>query len=68
MNGVINRLDLEKSYGFIRGTDGTDYFFHKSGLEMTTARFSELGEGMAVAFEAIEGPKGPRAIGVRVTE
>lgn len=68
MDGVIRTVVAEKGYGFIRGSDGVEYFFHRSGLEMTTVRFEEIGEGQTVAFTPIEGPKGPRAIEIRVTE
>ena len=68
MDGVIKRIYPEKGYGFIKGVNAEEYFFHRSGLEMTTVRFADLGEGMEVAFQPIEGPKGPRAIEVRVIE
>ncbi len=66
MNGTIVRLNQEKGFGFIKGEDGTDRFFHKSGLERTTRRFDELAQGMRVVFTHIDGEKGPRAIEVRV--
>jgi len=67
MNGTIVRLHVDKGFGFIKGEDGTDRFFHRSGLERTTRRFDELRQGDRVSFTDTEGPKGPRAIEVRVT-
>lgn len=66
MNGTIVRLNTEKGFGFIKGEDGTDRFFHKSGLERTTKRFDELHQNMRVVFTHVDGEKGPRAIEVRV--
>jgi len=68
MTGTIARLERQKAYGFITGEDGKDHFFHISGLEQTTLRYDQLEEGMPVTFTAIEGPKGKRAIEVRVAE
>lgn len=66
MNGTIVRLNAEKGFGFIKGEDGFDRFFHKSGLERTTKRFDELQQNMRVVFTSIEGERGLRAIEVRV--
>lgn len=66
MNGTIVRLEAEKGYGFIKGADGADRFFHHTGLEMTTKRFNELRQGDRVAFTPIDGDRGLKAIEVRV--
>jgi len=55
--GTICRLVLDKGFGFLRGTDGIEYFFHRSAV----ADFVMLSDGDAVTFEATQGPKGPRA-------
>lgn len=60
MQGTIKKIDGARAFGFIRAADGTDYFFHKSGMAKGV-EFHELAEGQAVQFEAGEGPKGPRA-------
>ena len=65
LTGTVKKLVAEKRYGFIRSSEGVEDFFHQSGLEMTTVRFDELQEGDRVAFRAIAGEKGPRAIEVR---
>jgi cold shock CspA family protein len=66
MTGLIKTLRTEKGFGFIKGSDGGQYFFHQSaiygeGIDM-------LREGDSVEFElGADGPKGPRAESVRRT-
>jgi CspA family cold shock protein len=60
MNGTIKRIQKDRAFGFIKGQDGQDYFFHKSGLGRGV-EFNHLEEGQAVQFEATDGAKGPRA-------
>ena len=55
--GTICRLLVDKGFGFLKGADGIEYFFHRSAI----ADFLSLTEGDAVTFEATQGPKGPRA-------
>jgi CspA family cold shock protein len=64
MNGTIKRLIADKDFGFIRGEDGNEYFFHKSGLK--NAQFADLHVGQDVTFEESEGQKGLRAEDVYV--
>jgi CspA family cold shock protein len=67
VNGIIRAIDVEKRFGFITGADGqADYFFHESSLQQTTVGFKDLHRGDAVQFTPIQGPKGPRAIEVRL--
>ncbi|HMD37297.1 MAG TPA: cold shock domain-containing protein [Vicinamibacterales bacterium] len=63
MNGTIKRLVSEKGFGFIVGSDGSEYFFHNSACK--GIRFDDLREGQAVTFERGQGPKGPRAENVQ---
>ena len=64
--GTIRTLRVDKGFGFIKDTQGKDYFFHQSaiygeGIDM-------LREGDSVEFTVgEEGPKGPRAENVRRT-
>ena len=66
MFGTIKKIVRDKGFGFIKGSDGSQYFFHQSaiygeGIEM-------LREGDNVEFElGPEGPKGPRAESVKRT-
>lgn len=64
MDGVIKTL--KEGYGFIKGDDNKEYFFHISGLVGTP--FSELGVGLRVKFEIVKSAKGPRAESVVLVE
>lgn len=59
MTGTIKKIHAEKSFGFILGEDGKDYFFHRSAVK--NAEFASLEEGEEVTFENSEGSKGLRA-------
>ena len=48
-----------RHYGFVRGDDGSEAFFHRT--ELTTVDFDSLEEGESVTFEVVDSPKGPRA-------
>ena len=58
MKGTVKRVQKEKGFGFIKGEDGDEYFFHRSAV---TFSFDEVRDGMKVEFEPDEGPKGLRA-------
>jgi CspA family cold shock protein len=60
--GTIKRI-TDKGFGFIAASDGTEYFFHQSAVMGT--RFDDLREGQRVSFTVGQGPKGPRAEGVK---
>ncbi len=64
MKGKIIRLITDKSFGFIRGEDKREYFFHSSAVR--NANFRELKEQSQVEFTNSEGEKGPRAEDVYV--
>lgn len=64
--GRITRLMRDRGYGFITTEDGKDIFFHRTALQ--GLRFDSLEEGQSVEFEVETGPKGPRAVDVRVKE
>lgn len=64
INGTIKRLVSDKGFGFVLAEDGTEYFFHQSGL--VDARFDELREGQALTFVKGQGPKGPRAENIKI--
>jgi len=48
-----------KGYGFIEGSDGTDYFAHFQ--EIQVEGYKTLKEGADVSFEPGDGEKGPVA-------
>lgn len=57
MQGIVKSFLPQKQYGFIRGDDGRDYFFHASHFK----KRSDVGnifEGVAVAFDQAATPKG----------
>ena len=64
MEGKIRRLIRERGFGFITTEDGEDVFFHRSAL--AGEDFDALEEGTSVEFDLERGPKGPRAMNVRV--
>ena len=59
MEGTVKWFNARKGYGFINGSDGTDYFAHFQ--EIQSDGYRTLKEGQAVTFEAEEGDKGPVA-------
>lgn len=63
MKGTVKMFNKEKGYGFIRGEDGKDYFFHYSVLVMDDFKTAEKGE--AVEFEIQESERGLRAKDVK---
>ncbi|UCG94591.1 MAG: cold shock domain-containing protein [Candidatus Aerophobus sp.] len=64
--GTIRRVMRDRGYGFIATEDGKNIFFHRTALR--GLRFDSLREGQLVEFEVTTGPKGPRAIGVRLRQ
>jgi CspA family cold shock protein len=58
MKGTIIRL-VDKGFGFIRGEDNKEYFFHRSAIK--NAQFEALRDGTEVEFNESQGNKGPRA-------
>lgn len=59
MQGQIKLLTVDKGFGFIKGEDGKEYFFHKSALK--NVKFEALSKGQIVEFEDSESEKGLRA-------
>lgn len=68
--GYIYKYVKERGFGFIRGLDGEDYFFHRSAISADDELVEKinklsLGEQIPIEFETTaQGPKGPLAIGV----
>jgi len=60
--GVVKRIQRDKGFGFIRDTNGQEYFFHRSAVQ---GSFEDLSEGQRVSFDEEQSPKGPRAGNVR---
>ena len=63
VKGKIKKLVRDRGFGFVRGDDGKEVFFHRSGLN--AAEYDNLNEGDAVEYVVQEGPRGARAENVR---
>ena len=59
MNGTVKNINKDNGYGFIRGEDGKEYFFHRSALK--NCDMEDMTRGREVTFEDAEGAKGLRA-------
>ncbi len=64
MEGKIKKIIRERGFGFISAQDGREIFFHRSALEGID--FDALEEGNSVEFNVERGPKGPRAVNMRM--
>ncbi len=65
MTGKVKKFMEHRGFGFIVPDEGgDDVFFHQSGIIMEGVR--TLVEGQRVEFEVEEGPKGLRAIQVKL--
>jgi len=62
--GKVKWFNNTKGYGFITSEDGTDAFVHYSDIE--GEGFKTLEEGQDVEFEIAQGPKGAKALNVRL--
>jgi CspA family cold shock protein len=62
-NGTVKWFNDAKGFGFIAQEGGNDVFVHFSAIE--ASGFRSLGEGDAVEFEIVEGPKGLQAANVK---
>jgi len=58
MRGKIKNINDKQGFGFIRGDDGNEYFFHRSGC---LDPFEQLEVGDKVDFEDTTAKKGLRA-------
>jgi len=61
--GTVKKIIADRGFGFIRGEDGREVFFHRSGLQGIA--FESLREGQVVDFDLEEATRGPRANNVR---
>lgn len=63
VRGRVKKLVPDRGFGFVRGDDGKEVFFHRSGLGPND--YDSLSEGDVVEYVVQEGPRGPRAENVR---
>ncbi|MFC1894248.1 cold-shock protein [Chloroflexota bacterium] len=65
--GAIIRLIADRGFGFIKGEEKGDLFFHRS--ELQGVDYSSLREGQEVEYEGVKGRDGrPQAVRVRLVE
>jgi len=68
-HGFIYSYKRERSFGFLKGNDGKNYFFHITAVAdddlLEQLRDLSPGKQIPVTFEPSQGPKGP--IAIRVT-
>ncbi|HDP26435.1 MAG TPA: cold-shock protein [Deltaproteobacteria bacterium] len=57
--GTVKWFNEKKGFGFITEDGGSDVFVHYSAIQGDG--FKTLTEGDKVAFEVVQGPKGPQA-------
>jgi CspA family cold shock protein len=62
--GTIKKVASDRGFGFIKGDDGQEYFFHRSAVDPALT-FERLAGGESVTFEVEQGDKGPRATQVK---
>ncbi len=64
--GFVSRLFRREGYGFIKGLDGREIYFHKNSLN--GGGFDDLEIGTGVNWVEQEGEKGPQASSVRIVD
>ena len=64
VRGRIKKMVRDRGFGFIRGDDGKEVFFHRSG--MNGSDYDGMNEGDTVEYVIQEGPRGARAEHVRI--
>lgn len=64
LTGIIKTYLTDKNYGFIKGDDHKDYFFHKSSIKKDD--LEKISDGALVSFEQKATPKGYNAINISI--
>jgi CspA family cold shock protein len=66
LQGKVKWFNESKGFGFIEREGGKDVFVHFSAIR--GEGFKTLTEGQQVEFEVTEGPKGPQAEAVTLSQ
>jgi cold shock CspA family protein len=66
LEGIVRKLIWDRGFGFITAEDGKDVFFHHSSL--SGGDFNILKQGVSVEFDLEDGPKGQRAVNVKISD
>lgn len=66
MDGVIDRIFTDNGDGFIRGLEGTEYYFHRNSVLHDD--FERRKPGTGVRLVAEPGEKGPQASTVEIVD
>ena len=64
-SGTVKWFNAQKGFGFI-ATEDRDVFVHITAVH--AAGMDSLTEGATVAFDMEDGPKGPSAVNLSITE
>jgi CspA family cold shock protein len=65
ITGTVKWFNGDKGFGFIEREGGKDVFVHFSAIQ--GAGFRNLQEGQKVEFDVEQGPKGPQASNVTMS-
>ena len=67
MQGTIVRLVRDRGFGFIKAENGSEVFFHATGVTGSTP-YDNLNEGQTVTYEKEQDSRGrgERAVNVQV--
>ena len=62
--GKVKVYNRNKRYGFIKGDDGTDYFFHETGL----SEGIYVEDNDKVEFTVEDGDRGKKAVDISIID
>ena len=62
--GTVKFFNKSRRYGFIKGDDGEDYFFHESGL----SEGIYVQDNDKVEFKVVDGDRGKKAVDISIID
>jgi CspA family cold shock protein len=62
--GTVKFFNKSKRYGFVKGDDGEDYFFHESGL----SEGIYVQDNDKVEFKVVDGDRGKKAVEISIID